>query len=726
MSPDLYGQWTVYSKSTTEWLNCNSIQKAILIPNNVFGFCTDNGFFKYKKTEGTWERISIEDGIGSNYIFDYLVKGNFVCYGTSGGGLALAYNGNTYNYNAQNSNLGSNIVKSIAYEATGDYLWIATYGGGIGKRKLSSYANFTFTKFEEENGLPTNYFNKIFVADGIVYAGSNSEGLLRYSSGVWEQFTSDSGLFGNQVFAINSAPDGSIYIGGTGGLSRMVGDSIFDIPILGSRVMQIDLIGDTIFLATDSGVEKIWNNGHSVLEVNNGGIQNSVLSFILTDELSFIGFQDGGGAVRKDGEWIEMDLEDNIGFSFGSIESIKEDENGNILVLQNSKVFRFDGFLWKLHQLDDIGYIYSMDYDKQNKLLLLGTSFGVFIYSGDSLLKSFNSIAGVSLQYKVNKAFFDTQGRIWVYFNNTPLLISYLPNYQSNTWYSFSPNLSIYMYAQVNGYALGVNGSVWFSSSGNGLFKFDGSELINYNSTNSEIINDDIIIGRLENGKVLVSYNYPYYSDYFVKPYSFSIFNESTNSWQHQDILDGYSPCSNSFIQGISENRIFIGGSYCYSNFGDYRIFTIVDSDGIHPYGAQQLGLTSGNLDFNYNQYNLGISCLLEDSKGQLWIGGNGFIIKGNSESVGVHPTNSPSVESIFPNPVELGSQFYFTAENEIEKYDLISLEGQKLAIKSQIINTQSGTKLTFETSNLQPGIYFLVLYSEGKKTIQKVIISNK
>ena len=56
--------------------------------------------------------------------------------------------------------------------------------------------------------------------------------------------------------------------------------------------MQIDLIGDTIFLATDSGVEKIWNNGHSVLEVNNGGIQNSVLSFILTDELSFINVSD--------------------------------------------------------------------------------------------------------------------------------------------------------------------------------------------------------------------------------------------------------------------------------------------------------------------------------------------------------------------------------------------------------------------------------------------------
>lgn len=723
---DLFGQWTVYSTKTTDGLNCNSVLKTIVFPNEVYGFCTDNGFYKYSKEGSTWERYSSENGLGSDYIFDYLIKGSYICYGTSGGGLALTYNGNTYNYNAQNSNLGSNIVKSIAYEETGDYLWIATYGGGIGKRKLSSYANFTFTKFEEENGLPTNYFNKIFVKNGIVYAGSNSEGLLRFSNGVWEQFTLDSGLFGNQIFAINASQDGSIYVGGTGGLSRMVGDSIFDIPIIGNRVMQIDLIGDTIFLATDSGVEKIWNNGHIVLEVNNGGIQNSVLSFIMTDEFSFIGFLDGGGVVRRNEEWDDMDLNDNIGFSCSPIGTIKEDENGNIFALQSSKVFRFDGFLWKLLQLDNIGYIYSMDYDKQNRLLLLGTYKGVFIFRDDSLLKSFNSIAGISLMNEANKAFFDSQGRIWVYFNNTPLILSYLPNYQSNSWISYTPNLNNDMNGQVNGYALGVNGSVWFSSNGKGLFEFNGSSFINYNSNNSEIINNNINIGMQDNGTVLVSYKYSNNSDYFVNPYSYSMFKESTNSWQHKDILDGYSPCSNSFIQGISENRIFIGSSFCYSNFGDYRVFTVVDSDGIHPYGAEQLGLSSGDLGCYYSGYNRDIFSLLEDSNGQLWIGGNGYIIKGNSQSVGVHPASKPSSEGIFPNPVELGRPFYLNTDNIIEKYDLISLEGQKLALKSQIINTQSGSQLTFETTNLQPGIYFLVIYSEGRKTIQKLIISNK
>jgi hypothetical protein len=116
------------------------------------------------------------------------------------------------------------------------------------------------------------------------------------------------------------------------------------------------------------------------------------------------------------------------------------------------------------------------------------------------------------------------------------------------------------------------------------------------------------------------------------------------------------------------------------------------------------------------------------DSIPAVVMGNEGFVV-GNWESLGAHecicnPTSSTSnAEKInaklYPNPVAKGGAVFFTADAEMQRYEIYDLTG-KLVKAERVQNLQ-----TFEinTSGLTQGIYFFRAFDVSNAYTQKLIL---
>lgn len=92
--------------------------------------------------------------------------------------------------------------------------WFGTSGG---------LQRWTGSEFQSELAGVVPY-PKLVASDGTVWAGSASDGVLRYRDGVWSRPLPE--LDGHEVFDVAEGPDGAIWIGTSVGLRRLVvGDS---------------------------------------------------------------------------------------------------------------------------------------------------------------------------------------------------------------------------------------------------------------------------------------------------------------------------------------------------------------------------------------------------------------------------------------------------------------------------------------------------------------------
>jgi ligand-binding sensor domain-containing protein len=107
-----------------------------------------------------------------------------------------------------------NYVVALAVDGAG-VAWAGTWGGG-----LSRYDGSGWTHFTVHEGLPGNHVFMLQVVDGVLWIGTN-QGLARKTATGFEVMTSRDGLFGDAVFALASAPDGSLWVGSYGGVARL-------------------------------------------------------------------------------------------------------------------------------------------------------------------------------------------------------------------------------------------------------------------------------------------------------------------------------------------------------------------------------------------------------------------------------------------------------------------------------------------------------------------------
>lgn len=124
--------------------------------------------------------------------------------------------------------LPSNIVLDIAQ--TGDrYLWLASYQG------LVRFDGVEFRTFTEADipGLASSSFWSVTVdRDGALWAATENAGIVRRDSRGWRTFTSRDGLANDRVTAMHVGPDGSLWVGTGGSVSRIRDGKVTRLPQL--------------------------------------------------------------------------------------------------------------------------------------------------------------------------------------------------------------------------------------------------------------------------------------------------------------------------------------------------------------------------------------------------------------------------------------------------------------------------------------------------------------
>ncbi len=198
-------------------------------------------------------------------------KDGSVWAGLAGGGLAR-YSQGRFSLLTEKDGLAGDDVNSVSVAANGD-LWIGTIGHGVSRYDGKGFQNFSTT-----NGLP-GWWHNIMPPDasGNVWIASGEGGAVRFDGQQFHRYTTD-GLVDNDVSAIVPTPEGLVWFGTAGGLTRFNGTSYTSFTKAGDRLADSSVFG---IVRDSAGV--LWIGG-------------------------------GAGATRHDGNvWSTLDERDGVG-----------------------------------------------------------------------------------------------------------------------------------------------------------------------------------------------------------------------------------------------------------------------------------------------------------------------------------------------------------------------------------------------------------------------------
>ncbi len=190
----------------------------------------------------------------------------------------------------------------------------------------------------------------------------------------------------------------------------------------------------------------------------------------------------------------------------------------------------FDGSGWQFFPLNT--EVHAFDFDSENNLWVATHSMGLLKFDGQTWYSydtsnseiPTNAIASIGIDNNdkiwmglaenySNKKVAGFDGTQWeVYESEECLVEAYyvfdiIADHQNNIWFGHSNNVSMFdgsVWSSVitdknitQPGALSIDedneNNIWISSNGHGVFKFDGTNTINYNTTNSDLSSDYIV-----------------------------------------------------------------------------------------------------------------------------------------------------------------------------------------------------------------------------------------
>ena len=180
-------------------------------PGDVQWIVTDRGLMRHDPAAGDWATFTGTDHPILDDIWSFFAASDGTVWVGGEEGL-VQFDGSSWNTPAA-SGSAPQLVDDLA-EAPDGSLWVAADGelGHLEDGRWSYYP------WPSEGWLETIAVGP----DGSVWAGY--EGLGRYdpASGTWQMFTTDDGLVHQTVHAIHVTPEGVVWMGTAGGVSRLV------------------------------------------------------------------------------------------------------------------------------------------------------------------------------------------------------------------------------------------------------------------------------------------------------------------------------------------------------------------------------------------------------------------------------------------------------------------------------------------------------------------------
>jgi ligand-binding sensor domain-containing protein len=237
-------KWTNYTPR--DGLPSNRVYPIAVAPDGTLWFGTDTGAAHFTGTTASvddrspWTAYSVGDSLAGEVQAIAMAPDGTVWFGCVGGVSRFTRNGDQelwMTYTTQDG-LPEDIVSEVAEinsvaVATDGIVWVGTDHDGVAR-----FDGKTWTIHSEDDGLASNLVNAVAVApDGTVWVGTHS-GVSRFANGeksiaegkTWITYTTEHGLAPTGIESIVAAPDSTVwvsYYGWTYGISRFDGETWF-------------------------------------------------------------------------------------------------------------------------------------------------------------------------------------------------------------------------------------------------------------------------------------------------------------------------------------------------------------------------------------------------------------------------------------------------------------------------------------------------------------------
>ena len=382
-------------------------------------------------------QFTTEDGLSRNRLWSLLAdRRGRLWLGTEGG--VVRFDGREMTHYGLPDGLISPTCLSSLEDRQGQ-LWFGTTGG------LSRFDGRTFLRFTARDGLPHSYHMSCLLEDregnlwvGTGYFGTGA-GISRYT-GAFTTFTTADGLPHDRVLTIHSDPQGDLWIGTKGGLSR------FDGQTFTNFTTEDGLAFDKVAALLPEPDGHLWL-GHGL----------------------WVGFVQGGvGLSRYDGtQFTTFSRADADGLPSRWVGALLKDRRDYLWIGTGDGLGRYDGTQFHAYYTDDglsDNQIQTLLEDRQGDLWI-GTFAGLNRYDGDQF-HSFSIQDGLPHD-QIRALLQDRQGDLWIGTENG------LSRYDGAQFHNFSTQDGLGGNT-VNALLEDPDGRLWIATQGGGLTQYDG------------------------------------------------------------------------------------------------------------------------------------------------------------------------------------------------------------------------------------------------------------
>lgn len=696
-----------------------------------------------------------------NYTSSYLLSSiihvdNDIWFGGVSSGL-IRLNSDTWEktiYTMANSDIPSNSITCLASDNQGN-IWmglslfvVSTNYGGVARFDGDTWEIYT----TENSGLPSSTIQAMaFTENGDLWVCTSQNGIGVYDGSSWIYYDPSNSIVPISIIDIEITDDGDIWVGSPqSGVYKFDGvnwvnfnESNSELPNNNIGDIEVDEYGNIWIGSTFNGaLTKIDTDGNWVMynKDNSGISSNSIASIYSYDGAIWLAMNSAGGVCCfKNSEWeVYNPVTSGLSSSFNM--NICVDGNGVVWVSShNYGADSFDGTNWHNH-------LYN---------------FGKLPGAG---------VKGIAM---------GNNGKIWI------ATVNGLAIKDSDSWEYLNPYNSILKDRYISSVATDANGNCWMGNAMQGLFYHNGTELIDYTSTNPSFEGKNIeVLETHDNSLWAGSYNggvSVYDGENWINyrkdnsglpdnfPHAFAFDQEgavwiasnsglsvkySNDTWEDWDCDNSNMPCSKGYDIAIDgEGNKWIGTKKGLVKFDgtDFTIFDTMNSEipsdivwtlAIDSSGKIWIGTSLGMASFDgeslwevFNYKNTpvsgpGVNIIEIDAIGSKWLATGGIAVYNENGVVDVFENKLTQNDILslenYPNPCSKSTIIKYKLSNSmdvvIKIYDQF---GSLTATFNEGIKNEGEHELTVRTEEYHSGIYYYQISTPGFQSFNKMIICN-